>query len=68
MAYRANPTRNDPEVEPASAPWFDVPGEAGPSSWCARYRDWIWSAVIALVVIGIGAWNVITGGPIHPHV
>lgn len=68
MTDRGPPTRNDPGVEPASAPWFDQPGEAGQPSWWVRYRDWIWSAVIVVVVVGLGAWDVITHGPIHPHV
>lgn len=53
---------------PFSAPWFEEPGQGGPPGRWARYQAWIWSAVIVVVVMGIGAWNVITNGPIHPHV
>ncbi|MGH9103945.1 MAG: hypothetical protein ACRDYD_13335 [Acidimicrobiales bacterium] len=52
----------------ASAPWFEEPGRNKPPGRWARYRAWIWTAAIVVVVMGIGAWNVITNGPIHPHV
>jgi uncharacterized protein involved in exopolysaccharide biosynthesis len=52
----------------ASAPWFDEPAQDKATGWWARYRAWIWTAAIVVVVMGIGAWDVITNGPIHPHV
>jgi len=55
-------TSNDP------SPWFDEPGQdAEPGRW-VRWRARIWSAAIVVVVMGIGAWDVVTNGPIHPHV
>lgn len=66
MVDRRAATGNDAEVE-ASAPWLDQPGDAGPAPRWAHYRDWIWSAVIVVVVMGLGIWNVVAHGPIHPH-
>ncbi len=52
----------------ACAPWFEEPGGEEEPGWWARYRAWIWTMAIVVVVMGIGGWNVITNGPIHPHV
>ncbi len=52
----------------ASAPWFEEPRGNKPSGRWARYRACIWTAAIVVVVMGLGAWNLITNGPIHPHV
>lgn len=68
MSDALNVASGDPEVEQPSAPWFSQADQVGPASGWARYRDLIWAAVIIVVVIGLGAWNIITGGPIHPHV
>jgi hypothetical protein len=51
----------------APAPWFEEPGpQEAPGCW-ARWRAWIWTAVIVVAVMGLGAWNVIANGPVHPH-
>lgn len=57
-----------PSDSTASAPWFEEPSRQKAPGWWARWRAWIWTAAIVMVVMGLGAWNVITNGPIHPHV
>ena len=66
MTGRPTPAGHDAEAERAA--WFDQPGPVGPPSPWRRYQDWIIAAVIVVVVIGLGAWDIIAGGPIHPHV
>ncbi len=51
-----------------SAPWFEDPGQEAVGGWWARWRAWLWTGAIVVVVMGLGAWDVITGGPLHPHV
>lgn len=48
--------------------WFDGVEHAGtPGRW-QRYQDLVWALLILVVVVGLGVWNVIADGPIHPHV
>lgn len=57
-----------PNTTNGSALWFEEPDQDKTPGWWARYWAWIWATAIVVVVMGIGAWNVITNGPIHPHV
>ena len=65
---RPNVTSGDAAVDRGSAPWFDPPGAAAPATVWARYQDVIWTVGITVVVMGLGIWDVLTCGPIHPHV
>ncbi|MGH9104214.1 MAG: hypothetical protein ACRDYD_14715 [Acidimicrobiales bacterium] len=69
----AGPAAPPPERRSASgagsaAPWFEQPGEARRSGRFTRWRAWAWASAITLAVMGTGVFDVVAGGPIHPHV